>query len=239
MATIKERSPEVHLFLELPADRVDVNVHPTKAEVRFLDQGLVHEVLRRAVIDALGATGAPELVLAPAPRRRPRGRRPGRCRSAFGRRPAATRRAATRPAARRGAARGGRGAGGTPAATGAGGAGARRPPGREAVADADPAHGAARPVPQHVHHRGRRRGPGDHRPARGARAHPVRADLRAPDRAAARVAAAARADRARRRRRARIRRWWRIATRSCGSASSSRTSAASSVRVAAVPALLD
>ncbi len=65
VATIKERSPEVHLFLDLPADRVDVNVHPTKAEVRFLDQGLVHEVLRRAVIDALGATAAPELVLSP------------------------------------------------------------------------------------------------------------------------------------------------------------------------------
>jgi DNA mismatch repair protein MutL len=65
VATIKERSPEVHLFIELPADRVDVNVHPTKAEVRFLDQGLVHEVLRRAVIDALGATAAPELVLSP------------------------------------------------------------------------------------------------------------------------------------------------------------------------------
>lgn len=66
VATIKERSPEVHLFIGVPADRVDVNVHPTKAEVRFLDQGLVHEVLRRAVIDALGATAAPELVLAPA-----------------------------------------------------------------------------------------------------------------------------------------------------------------------------
>ncbi len=66
VATIKERSPEVHLFLDVPADRVDVNVHPTKAEVRFLDQGLVHEILRRAVIDALGATTAPELVLSPA-----------------------------------------------------------------------------------------------------------------------------------------------------------------------------
>ena len=64
VATIKERSPEVHLFIELPADQVDVNVHPTKAEVRFLDQNLVHEVLRRAVIDAFGRTGAPELVLA-------------------------------------------------------------------------------------------------------------------------------------------------------------------------------
>jgi len=66
VATIKERSPEVHLFIEVGPDRVDVNVHPTKAEVRFLDQGLVHEVLRRAVIDALGHTGAPELTLTPA-----------------------------------------------------------------------------------------------------------------------------------------------------------------------------
>ena len=66
VATIKERSPEVHLFIELPADRVDVNVHPTKAEVRFLDQSLVHEVLRRAIVDALGATATPELVLSAA-----------------------------------------------------------------------------------------------------------------------------------------------------------------------------
>ena len=68
VATIKERSPEVHLFLDLAPDRVDVNVHPSKAEVRFLDQSLVHEILRRAIVDALGATGAPELVLqAPVP----------------------------------------------------------------------------------------------------------------------------------------------------------------------------
>ncbi len=64
IATIKERSPEVHLFIEIAPERVDVNVHPTKAEVRFLDQSLVHEILRRALIDALGQTAAPELVLA-------------------------------------------------------------------------------------------------------------------------------------------------------------------------------
>ena len=62
-ATIKERSPEVHLFIELPPDRVDVNVHPTKAEVRFLEPSLVHEVLRRAVVAALGETEAPPLTL--------------------------------------------------------------------------------------------------------------------------------------------------------------------------------
>jgi DNA mismatch repair protein MutL len=65
VATIKERSPEVHLFIEVQPHRVDVNVHPTKAEVRFLDQGLVHELLRRAIVDALGTGGAPELVLSP------------------------------------------------------------------------------------------------------------------------------------------------------------------------------
>ncbi|HVL70170.1 MAG TPA: DNA mismatch repair endonuclease MutL [Vicinamibacterales bacterium] len=69
VATIKERSPEVHLFIEIPPDRVDVNVHPTKAEVRFLEQSLVHEVLRRALGDALGQGRAPELQFTPfAPR---------------------------------------------------------------------------------------------------------------------------------------------------------------------------
>ena len=65
VATIKERSPEVHLFLEIAPDRVDVNVHPTKAEVRFLEGSLVHQVLRRALGDALGAPRAPELQLSP------------------------------------------------------------------------------------------------------------------------------------------------------------------------------
>lgn len=67
VATVRERSPEVHLFIELAPDRVDVNVHPTKAEVRFLEQSLVHEVIRRALSDALGAGLAPELRLQPPP----------------------------------------------------------------------------------------------------------------------------------------------------------------------------
>ena len=46
VATNKERSPEVHLFLEMPPDRVDVNVHPTKAEVRFRNQPFVHQAVR-------------------------------------------------------------------------------------------------------------------------------------------------------------------------------------------------
>src|ERR1700704_751363 len=64
-ASIKERSPEVHLFIEMPPDALDVNVHPTKAEVRFREQSLVHEVVRRAFMEALGHSGAPQLQLRP------------------------------------------------------------------------------------------------------------------------------------------------------------------------------
>ena len=61
VASNKERSPEVHLFLEMPPDAVDVNVHPTKAEVRFREQSFIHELVRRALGDALGRGPAPEL----------------------------------------------------------------------------------------------------------------------------------------------------------------------------------
>ena len=63
VATNKERSPEVHLFLDVPPDRVDVNVHPTKAEVRFREQSQVHQIVRHALGDALGRGPAPELTL--------------------------------------------------------------------------------------------------------------------------------------------------------------------------------
>jgi DNA mismatch repair protein MutL len=65
VASIKERSPEVHLFIEMAPGAMDVNVHPTKAEVRFRDQSLVHEVVRRALREALGQAEAPELQLRP------------------------------------------------------------------------------------------------------------------------------------------------------------------------------
>jgi DNA mismatch repair protein MutL len=65
VASIKERSPEVHLFIDMPREAVDVNVHPTKAEVRFRDQSYIHQVIRRAVADTLGRGPAPELTLSP------------------------------------------------------------------------------------------------------------------------------------------------------------------------------
>jgi len=45
----KDRFPEAFLFLTLPYDEVDVNVHPTKAEVRFRESQLVFHILLRSI----------------------------------------------------------------------------------------------------------------------------------------------------------------------------------------------
>jgi len=45
--------PTLFLALALPGDRVDVNVHPAKLEVRFLDKMLVERSVEEAVRDAL------------------------------------------------------------------------------------------------------------------------------------------------------------------------------------------
>lgn len=50
----KGRHPQFVLFLELETELVDVNVHPTKREVRFLNQELVYREVRRTVRGALG-----------------------------------------------------------------------------------------------------------------------------------------------------------------------------------------
>ena len=45
--------PVVLLFLEMPPEEVDVNVHPAKTEVRFRQQSLVHDFVRDSLRNAL------------------------------------------------------------------------------------------------------------------------------------------------------------------------------------------
>jgi len=50
--------PSLILFLDLPGDAVDVNVHPSKLEVRFRDKFFVEKVVEQAVRGALGPLAA-------------------------------------------------------------------------------------------------------------------------------------------------------------------------------------
>ena len=49
-----EYTPAYFLFLETEPERVDVNIHPTKTEVKFEDEGMIFEILMAAVRESLG-----------------------------------------------------------------------------------------------------------------------------------------------------------------------------------------
>ncbi|MCA4783206.1 DNA mismatch repair endonuclease MutL [Empedobacter stercoris] len=47
-------SPSYFLYLELDPSKIDINIHPTKTEIKFEDEALIYTILRAAVKHALG-----------------------------------------------------------------------------------------------------------------------------------------------------------------------------------------
>jgi DNA mismatch repair protein MutL len=62
-----QRFPMGALLIELPGEMVDVNVHPTKEEVRFRQEGLITGAAHRAVAEALRAADLVPTLNVPPP----------------------------------------------------------------------------------------------------------------------------------------------------------------------------
>ena len=50
----EDSHPSYFLFLEIDPSKIDVNIHPTKTEIKFEDERAIHTIIRTAVKHALG-----------------------------------------------------------------------------------------------------------------------------------------------------------------------------------------
>ncbi len=56
----RDRHPAFILMVQVPRDRVDVNVHPTKREIRLVDERAVHDLIAESVRRAIRPVGEAE-----------------------------------------------------------------------------------------------------------------------------------------------------------------------------------
>ncbi|OIN94842.1 MAG: hypothetical protein AUJ48_04400 [Deltaproteobacteria bacterium CG1_02_45_11] len=78
---MKGRFPLAVIFIQIPFDQVDVNVHPTKNEVRFADQQRVHEAVKRAVSQTLELADRPQWTSTRVPEKKLSEKQPYVCES--------------------------------------------------------------------------------------------------------------------------------------------------------------
>ena len=74
---VKGQYPVAVLFIRVPYDQVDVNVHPTKHEVRFAQQKKVHDTVAGVVRDRLRFADQPGWTLKKTRESRPSAEQPG------------------------------------------------------------------------------------------------------------------------------------------------------------------
>ena len=74
---VKGQYPVAVLFIRVPYDQVDVNVHPTKHQVRFAHQKKVHDTVARIVRDRLHFSDQPGWTLKKTRESRPSVEQPG------------------------------------------------------------------------------------------------------------------------------------------------------------------